>query len=337
MNLRSQMLVLGLALSALLSCKKDNNSDPVTPPVDSPAPDVYLTGITVRNDGHGVVCYWKNGVRKKVNDSTSTEQAYPFEIVTSGNDTYMVGYVTRNNLQQVIYWKNGAEAGSFGGSSKKIIVYGNDVYIPGIAPFVNGGSPEGRYWKNGVAVSLNKCIEATNITVNNGDVYVSGICTDNGGPKAAYWKNGVLTILGEYSGSRAHAIFVQGNDVYVSGYNHLYKATYWKNGVPVTFPTTYESRLDAIMVKGTDVYCSGYEDEGGTGKITISYWKNGIKTQVANGISDGAGGDQLIIQGNDVYTTQAGLKTAAYWKNNKATTYSAVGTDSFSAIYLAFK
>lgn len=90
------------------------------------------------------------------------------------------------------------------------------------------------YGKNGISIPLNTATPnsyANSVYVDAlNNVYVSGYGTANGGTSTArYWKNGVENILPTaYNNpntvpilSYANSIFVEGNDVYVAGYDFI--------------------------------------------------------------------------------------------------------------------
>ena len=75
----------------------------------------------------------------------------------------------------------------------------------------------------------NPDVEVTGIAVDNGDVYVSGVRSDGSmfGTNACYWKNGNVNNVSRNSsfgnswGATAFGIFLDGNDVYLAGYNAI--------------------------------------------------------------------------------------------------------------------
>lgn len=110
-------------------------------------------------------------------------------------------------------------------------------------------------------------------------------------------------------------------DIYISGQikasNGNYVAAYWKNGVihKLTDSSTYLNTADNIVIDGNDVYVGGQSTEGH--KIYICYWKNGVKTNVAEG-DVLTNYNSIAVYGGDVYmvgTQNNG--TVAYWKNGK--------------------
>jgi hypothetical protein len=117
------------------------------------------------------------------------------------------------------------------------------------------------------------------ILVKNGDIYVAG----QDGSNAVYWKNGVMVKLTDgKESSRAYSIAINGNDIYVSGYENvrvngsaIRVAKYWKNGVDVTLKEG--SVAYSITILNNDVYVVGEDGRSGT------YWKNGNKVSLDNG------------------------------------------------------
>ena len=85
-------------------------------------------------------------------------------------------------------------------------------------------------------------------------VYMAGYYLDsNSTERAAYWVNGKMTLLDNYS-SVATGIFVDGSDIYVSGYTYSfglrnsrnYEAVYWKNNVKIPLNTLYPQSIGGI-------------------------------------------------------------------------------------------
>lgn len=120
-----------------------------------------------------------------------------------------------------------------------------------------------------------------------------------------------------------------------------YVATYWKNGKAVNLPSmgylaggtsTTSSHADyvsGIFVSGSDVYVSGgsneYETDSANTFQFARYWKNGVSTNLSNGLIDSSAGGTItsrpnttgiFVSGSDVYVsgTLAGSQ-ALYWKN----------------------
>lgn len=144
-------------------------------------------------------------------------------------------------------------------------------------------------------------------------IHVVGIKSlSNGLTTAMYWKDGVRTELASDSESKATAIVVANNDVYISG-KIGNKACYWKNGV-VNYLTEGDEAND-IKVIGNDVYVAGSKN------VVACYWKNGVKTTLGNSKGNSIA-NKIIIDGSDVYVAGGQSEsvfsydfTALYWRN----------------------
>jgi hypothetical protein len=120
-----------------------------------------------------------------------------------------------------------------------------------------------------------------------------------------------------------------------------YIATYWKNGKAVNLPSmgylaggtsttsNHADYVSGIFVNGSDVYVSGGSNEYETDSTSTfqfaRYWKNGVSTNLSNGLVDSSAGGTItsspnttgiFVSGSDVYVsgTLAGSQ-ALYWKN----------------------
>jgi hypothetical protein len=118
-------------------------------------------------------------------------------------------------------------------------IYSNaseEVYVGGLC-----GVP--MFWKNTEPIVLDKRFgEVWQITKSGSDVYAVGLISksnsNSGFFTACFWKNGVLTELQD--NAQAYGIFLDGNDVYVTGsvgdVPVNYRPCYWENGVRVDLP-----------------------------------------------------------------------------------------------------
>lgn len=174
---------------------------------------VYISGNDCGSAG-----LWVNGVKQSIN----TYNDYATGICVSGNDVYISGNSANT---KVSFWKNSSKSVIGDGYSEDIAVSNNDVYI------VGKSSGKAVYWKNGILAELPDGIIAKSIMVSNQIVYIVG----NGINRAICWKNGIASELSyEDHFTEATAVFIDGEDVYVSGiisktgFDH--KAVYWKNG-----------------------------------------------------------------------------------------------------------
>lgn len=164
----------------------------------------------------------------------------------------------------------------------------------------------------------------------NKNVYVVGYTYTPGALSvAAYWKNGTLTRLP--SGSGATDVDVSGSHVYIAGSNNM-NVVYWKDTMEVTIPGEPHvlASAGAMAVSGSDVYLAGHEEDLFTDANRIVYWKNGVKTILANS-NYYASLTGIAVSGSDVhasgYLIDANWNvTPAYWKNGVQTLLSNAGS-----------
>lgn len=99
------------------------------------------------------------------------------------------------------------------------------------------------YWENTNPVILDQRYgEVWQIAKSGEDIYAVGLInkhnSNSTGHTACYWKNGELHELED--NAQAYGIFIDGDDVYVSGAFGAkpidYKPCYWKNGIRVDLP-----------------------------------------------------------------------------------------------------
>ncbi len=167
------------------------------------------------------------------------------------------------------------------------------IYIAGVSQ--PQGLPESRavYWKNGEIVSVGKGPKNSglnSIFVDGKNTYVAGWESNVVFPDdflnyrhvAKFWKNGVAISLGDENfNSEATSIFVEGENVYVCGFEDA-RACYWKNGIRI--PLTLNTRVSTVtevVVKSGDVYLVGSEQNPTI--QTATYWKNGMPISLTDG------------------------------------------------------
>jgi hypothetical protein len=284
--------------------------------------DIYVAGCILAHNGHYVAAYWKNGIIKKLSDSTTNCRAY--NIAVNGGDVYVIGQFSDDPTvglgNQIACWKNGVMTRIGQGYASAIVVQGTNVYIAGAATTQIVGGGYATYWKNGVPTTLpvSNALSsmATAIAVNGSDVYVTGnISALTGDNIGVCWKNNVISNLMDNNiPSEANNLLISGNDVYVCGSNSAKKATYWKNGVATVIGSAAGGKLSSaysIAINGTDLYVSGYE--GTLSREYTTYWKNSIETTFTS-----LGGStflQTIPIGTDIYTVQNYDDNPGYQKN----------------------
>lgn len=243
--------------------------------------DVYISGVD--NDGVGnLAVYWKNGTRIAMPKSSEYPAAYGRSIAVDNGNVYLAGeqstpLPTGGYAGRTMYWKNGT-AVNFGdnGRAVEIAVEDGDVHM--IAINTDRHKKIVNYWKNGTHTQLNggDYLLATAITVDNGDVYITGSQFVQHGNfttgKAIYWKNGTLVTLAE----RIYAtdIAIDKGDIYISAtdFNASRNAAmYWKNDDKVILNDGKQNPAEttAIAVNNGDIYVAGSYDHDPV------YWKNG--------------------------------------------------------------
>ena len=208
-----------------------------------------------------------------------------------------------------------------------VAFYNNDLYIAGTESLGNGNQIL-KLWKNNTSQNLtdgNHHVEATNIVINQENVYISGneYSGSLNSSLATFWKNGQATHLTDQV-SEANAIYIHNNDIYVTGFkviDNKKTAVVWKNGIE-TVLYVEDNDLESI---GTDIYV----DNGNvyvTGclrnsvKSAAVIWKNKMITTLSdeNNYSETRA---LFVHNSDVYIVGCDIDTHDYdfvgkiWKN----------------------
>lgn len=287
-----------------------------TPLKAQSTPGLYLTYLG-NDGGPNFVNYWKNGQVIKLSDGKTFAEA--LDIVVSGDDVYVSGYVNNSASEPVaMYWKNDKAIilsdGKTYSKALALAVSGSDVHLIG-----NIGSTA-VYWKNRVATKMGKDITLTDIFVAGQDVYISGYQVDeNGDYQATYWKNGKAVKLASANpGAEANGIAVSGTNVYVAGKakdkEGIEIAVYWKNGKETLLANGTSAQ--AISLSGNDVYIAGFERNAELINIMVS-WKNGQPSRLTDG-KESAGIYAMAVSGQDVYLVGYREGNPTYWKNGKA-------------------
>lgn len=230
--------------------------------------NVYSSGfITKRSSDnyYRIASYWKNGILKTLEPTTSTELSSAEDIAVKGNDVYVVGSVITYNpfYYYKCYWKNGVkvilQGSTYNGSysdpvTSKMKIYNDDVYITS-AVYQNTYKPV--YWKNGTQYQLSKPTtfnfsSISSIDVGNGNLYIggSGLKFLTNERIGFYWKNNEIHEVVGCEGIMC--MDVVNSDVYVAGSNNSGKIAYWKNDVMTEIP--FGSNVQSIKVIDNDVY-----------------------------------------------------------------------------------
>lgn len=264
---------------------------------------LHVAGEKLYSSSRSTVFHWNDNIFDELSESNSFASGK--EIAVSGGDIYVGGIKKESSsVMAVGYWKNGnwneLSRGSVGNTDGgPIVIRDNDTYYAGVV----NGSP--KYWKNSTEFSLEgETAAVTGMAVaTNGDVYVAGYSYDI--PNVAlYWKNGERVILGKGEGnSNATDIFVDDNDVYVSGWEIVNLSTggrsksiarYWKNGESVDLTDgTIRAEANAIFVLDGEPYVVGEEYISPT---TATLWVNGETTRLSHEEYNGSATDIYVVR-----------------------------------------
>lgn len=230
-------------------------------------------------------------------------------------------------------------------AARAACVFGSDVYYGGC-----DANSHPVLWKNGVPQVLSNeygCV--TDLTVANGKLYASGYVNSH----PVYWEDGQIVSLPEdpnsyYSGYVTTAIYVSGNDIYVTGYlgselNTGKGAYLWKNGVCQKL-SDKESEARDVCVYNNTVYVVGSEKytDGGIQKSVM--WVNGAVQDVQVTTNNGLGSKAtaVAIKDGKPYVLAEGWIGSAYdgdykgfvWHGGTVTNISNYGCDRPRALFI---
>jgi hypothetical protein len=210
----------------------------------------------------------------------------------------------------------------------------SDIYWVGTAPVEGKANRAAIYWKNGEPVYLTDGTQeasASVITFSGSSIYVLGESPLADTEVPSYWKDGVLHQVTTSGFANAHAIGVDGDDVYVAGRQYdpaeeAWTNMYWKNGQSTSLPDPTAYISDIVVVDGV-VYTTGYQE--GTNFIAM-YWKDGVAFPLTDGTTDAEGQALAVTKNGDVfvagYEVESGIYKPKYWKNGEEV---AINEDGF--------
>ncbi len=162
---------------------------------------------------------------------------------------------------------------------------------------------------------------------NTANVYIAGTQRDSvtGYYSSGVWKDGIFTAnaLSTNRSHYAHAIAVNGNDVYTTGYENgptAWKCQVWKNAqLQYSLGDGY-SYGNGIAVSGSDVFVVGHAYEPSPLSHSVMMWKNNSNVNVIASGASGYEGAAIAISGSDVYVGGQENSNGAIWKNGTALT-----------------
>ncbi|MCU0848274.1 MAG: hypothetical protein MUD12_10340 [Spirochaetes bacterium] len=317
------ILIIVLLLS---SCERhDLNKFNTLGLLAASVPAVYVAGDYTLG-GNTAACAWINGARIDLTDPAVITIAQASGISISGYN-YHVGGIYNNGVDFIpCIWTNGV---------KQELLYTNNTSILGVnsyGPFITGGGywTDGAgdeiacYWLNGTRFDIvgggGVSANVTSVKTCGNGIYMS--LTYMG--TLCYYHNGVLVSY-PITNSYAEDIFVDGKDVYLSGYrisgpNQL--PCYWKNGKLVDLPIPAGSGLiteaASIWVDTGNVYACGYYDLAGVSYACI--WINGTRIDISDGINWAVAYAIKVKNGNVFVCGQrlyGGIGRAYVWMNGQ--------------------
>jgi hypothetical protein len=345
----SLLLLIFATLIGTSACKKNES----TGYHESTGKSVYVLGNT-----HDGSFYWKDSIPTKLpGDPKSPSLLYfPVSMAVANGHVYVCGTaMTFNGTADVYfpcYWVDGKLYNlpdtTHLCSATGIFVSGNDIYVSG---FDHGSWPGGYvfYWKNGVKTTVTQPFEydqySSGIFVSNNNVYVVGgsyainYQEPNTYHYGEYWKNGVGYSLDSSVVDSAHfkatlfpqmdGIFVNGNDVYCSGFidsiitpyqNIATQAAYWKNGSVVRLSGPGSTEATSVFFANDTAYIAG-EAALVNGQGNAVLWKNSAQNMITLS-SNVSSAYSVNVSGKDVYVSGAetvnGVSYVTYWKNGVA-------------------
>ena len=211
--------------------------------------DVYVAGQWFDATGwNGEACYWINGIRYDLQGGGNPDVEVTGIAVDNG-DVYVSGVRSDGSMfgTNACYWKNGVRTDLTGSNidamANSIGINNGDVYVTGWR--IQNHASIACYWKNGNINNLHGTTyfgDAYDIDFKGDDFYIAGErgAASSDAWNACYWKNGNVNNVSRNSsfgnswGATAFGIFLDGNDVYLAGYNAIANkfdiGCKWKNG-----------------------------------------------------------------------------------------------------------
>src|SRR5690242_12465430 len=179
-------------------------------------------------------------------------------------------------------------------------------------------------------VSFSSCNKTDQVPEKTEYVFTAGYYKAGGYRIPCYWKDSTrytLPCLDNTKGGSAWNIFVNNNDVYVTGDNYdasgIAVPCYWKNGVRTDLSRIDNSKHGSaqtfgIMANG-DIYIAG-STRNSLDRVVACYWKNGVRTDLpVPATTVYSSSSAMQIAGDNVYIggryTNGGIDVACYWKN----------------------
>lgn len=322
------LVLMGLSLSVLLSCKKDK-SEPLPPPPPPPDLTPVITGISPSSGGYNT-SLTITGTHFSSTASSNTVSIGGITVpVTAATDSQLT--VT---VPQLLSTGGGAVvvSTSHGKDTGDHFTYSPDIYIVGREKGTDNISRP-KLWINGTATSLPIGAnggEATSVFVTTTDVVVGGIEETSTSAEPRVWLNGVSSSLPHLGqGGQIRGVWLNGSNIYAAGFAYGTSgwslARTWLNssGTNLTSGSASDANATGIVMVGADQYVCGSEDIGG--RSVARLWRNGVPTSLSNS-SNNCYAVGIAVSGTDIYVVgyemQSTGERVKVWINGVETTYS---------------
>ncbi|MDR2890476.1 MAG: Ig-like domain-containing protein [Alistipes sp.] len=289
-----------------------------------PEPVVYVAG----QENGTRATLWVDGVAQTLSENDSNATSL---FVLDADNVYVAGMeFSPTYTQNATLWHNGerqtlSELSTLANSV--FVTQDETVYVAG-DEFSNRRVPYARLWVDGEMRLLSEegYSSAKSVFVaQDGTVYVAGHeSTAIEEECATLWIDGEMTTLSDVL-SYAYSVWVEGEDVYVAGYEFEGSQTYatvWKNGVAQRVGAE-KSFAYSMCVSGADVYATGVVMTAESVR-QATLWKNGEAQTLSTTESWPTG---VYAHGDDVYVVGYAegaeyVNYATMWKNGEAQTLS---------------
>lgn len=260
-----------------------------------------------------VVCVASVLFSCKKNTTTPTPSPYK-EVYVVGNNTF----IKEDTSFELTYEKKRHKLFN----SYQIFVTANSISVLGNQTLIAGNVDTYQHsnypmcWLNKKPQILSSFPgEALSAFITTTDQYICGYveASNTNFGKAVLWKNGIIKYLSSNL-SKANAVVVSGNDVYVAIENFLSQSILLKNDSAFTVEGN-SSVVKSLYIDGNDVYAAGSVVDSVTYKLKPAYWKNGKLTILSN--SEGQA-KSIVVNNSKVYVVGWKIinnSTATIWEN----------------------
>lgn len=313
------LIQLCFVIVSIITFQSCNDNEIV---INNPNVIVYCCANVETNGAESTCQYYIDNTPYLLNNDTNIF-AFATSMCVSGKDIYVSGYTRGNGDEIATYWKNGNATSLSGTRAKCIEVKDTNIYVSGSEEYKT--AVYGVLWKNGHKMRFTKEWQTGSINsiyISDNSIYMAGYeSTNMNGYRLLYWKNNIETYMGNniYSSGGFKAIFVDNNDIYLTGGMHKTDDqyfNYWKNDQPYTLQNGEPSWFsNSLYVYNNNVYIAGcyhYTNERSIAK----YWKNGKEINLTDNKAD-AYANSIFVYGKDVYVGGRFNDKPCYWVNGK--------------------